>query len=219
MADDELTADQRWALLSLMALDGDASNGQLMEAVGFRLTGKPKTALEDCGLIDSTKVGRYRECHHTLTEKGWEWCDTELSAHGPEGNKPAGRVLYAILRLWRRYLDNANVTLLELAQIATTEREPEPEPESEPVDLAEQIRLVYQKLAERPGDWVSLTSLRQALPPVKRADVDNTLRELNRTSRVFIVPESNRKVLTAADRRAAIRIGGEDSHLIAIEDA
>jgi hypothetical protein len=213
MADDRLTAGQRWALLSLMALDGEASNSQLKEAVGFTLTGAPREALESSGLITSVKIGRYRECHHTLTEEGWAWCDAELSAHWPDDSKPAGRALYAILHLWRRYLDNANVTLLELSQVAAAK------PEPEPVDLADQIQLIYRKLAERPGDWVSLTRLRAELPPVKRADLDHRLRELNRTSRVFIVPEANQKVLTAADRRAAIRIGGEESHLIAIEDA
>lgn len=38
---------------------------------------------------------------------------------------------------------------------------------------------------------------------------------LQRTDRKFVaIPESNQKVLTADQRRAAVRIGGQDNHLI-----
>jgi hypothetical protein len=34
---------------------------------------------------------------------------------------------------------------------------------------------------------------------------------------VHLVPEANRKALTVADHEAAVRIGGEENHLISIE--
>ena len=46
--------------------------------------------------------------------------------------------------------------------------------------------------------------------------VDDALRRLSRDAGVNIVPESNQKMLTDADRRAALHLGGQDTHLLAI---
>jgi hypothetical protein len=218
MPDDKLKDHQRWALLALMALDGEAANPTLKDAVGFTLTGDDRTGLNTEGLVDSTQDGPHRSYRHVLTEEGWAWCQAQLAAQRPEGSKPAERTLYAILQLWHRYLNNSDLTLLEYSQRAATPSH-SPARRDEPVDLAEQIRLVYRKLAQRPGEWVSLTRLRPLLPEATRGDVDDTLQRMNRTAGVHIVPESNQKALSAEDRQAAVRIGSEDSHLIAIEDA
>jgi hypothetical protein len=202
----------------LMALDGEATNGTLQDKVGFTLTGKDRTGLNNRDLVTSTLDGPGRSYRHVLTEDGWAWCEAQLSADRPDGGNPAGRTLYVVLSMLHRYLQNADLTLLEFSQRVTTPPSRNGAPH-ESVDLAEQVRLVYRKLAERPGDWVSLTRLRPLLPQAERADVDDTLRRMNRAPGVHIVPESNQKALSAADRRAAVRIGSEDSHVIAIEDA
>jgi hypothetical protein len=219
MPDDELNAGQRWAMLALMALDGEATNPVLEDEVGFTITGKDRAALNSRDLVTSTLDGPHRSYRHVLTEDGWAWCEAQLSADRPDGSNPAGRTLYAVLHMWHRYLKNADLTLLECSQRAAAPSHSPTMAVGEPVDLTEEIRLVYRKLAERPGDWVSLTRLRPLLPPAERSDVDDTLQRMNRSPGVHIVPESNQKALTAADRRAAVRIGGEDSHIIAIEDA
>lgn len=209
MADDKLNANQRWALFNLMARNGEASNPELKEAVQLTLTGKDRTGLVDLKLIESEKEGR--SFRHSLTEDGWKWLDAELSAQAPDGSNPAGRTMYEILHMVRRLLDNSDTTLIEASQTATAA--------PEPVDLADRIQLAYRKLAERPGAWVNLTDVRAQLPPADRADVDNALIELNRSPRVHVLPAANQKVLTQADREAAVRISGEDKHQIAIEDA
>jgi hypothetical protein len=63
----------------------------------------------------------------------------------------------------------------------------------------------------------SLTRLRTALADTPRAELDAALQTLNRAPGVSLIPEENQKVLTAADRDAAIVIGDHAKHLLAIE--
>jgi hypothetical protein len=79
-----------------------------------------------------------------------------------------------------------------------------------------QIRKAYQELAPGPGAWVKLADIRHVLGGLDRVEVDRTLVVMNRTPEVRIVPESNQKVLSDLDRAAAIQIGNQDKHLIAI---
>lgn len=85
-------------------------------------------------------------------------------------------------------------------------------------DIEQRIRTTYTALAATPHGWVSLGRLRGALADVPRAAMDEGLRRLDLVHGVFLVPEPNKKTLSDAERAAAIRIGGEDKHLIAIED-
>ncbi|MFE5565932.1 hypothetical protein ACFQ68_13180 [Amycolatopsis japonica] len=82
----------------------------------------------------------------------------------------------------------------------------------------EMVRDTIADLAPQPGGWVSLRRLRAALPAVPRETMDAVLREIDRHYGV-IAPEDNQKVLTDADRAAAIRIGGQDKHLVALTRA
>gem|GEM_PF-4038987 len=67
-----------------------------------------------------------------------------------------------------------------------------------------------------PGELVSLADLRPRLAGVARPDVDAALVTLSSAPGVRIIPESNQKTLTAAERAAAVSIGNQDRHLIAI---
>jgi hypothetical protein len=49
--------------------------------------------------------------------------------------------------------------------------------------------------------------------------VDEVLLRMMKTGTVHLAPDSNRKMLTEADHEAAVRIGGENNHLIAIEES
>lgn len=83
-------------------------------------------------------------------------------------------------------------------------------------DLGTRIRRAYAGLAAEPGGWVSLVDLRAALGSVSRAELDAALRQLEREPDTNIVPQSNRKALTQAQHDAAVLIGGQDKHFIAI---
>lgn len=82
--------------------------------------------------------------------------------------------------------------------------------------LDTRLRAAYADLTTEPGAWVSLTRLRAHFPDVDRAALDDALRALARDDDVTLVPEDNQKVLTAADRAAAVRQGCQDKHLISI---
>jgi hypothetical protein len=80
-------------------------------------------------------------------------------------------------------------------------------------------RALHQELTaliRQPGDWVALADLRAALATrgLSREAQDAHLKRLSREGKVHIVPESNRKTLVDRDHAAAIRIGGEDNHLV-----
>ena len=82
------------------------------------------------------------------------------------------------------------------------------------VALTDRIRSAYNLLADRPGQWVSLVDIRLWLQDVPRADLDAALRELACTGQASLAPESNQKALTPEQRAAAVRLGGQDKHLI-----
>jgi transposase-like protein len=113
----------------------------------------------------------------------------KIREHGVTGHKERGRWV---------------ITLLEDAPGAAD-------------DVAAQIRASYERLAARPGAWVSLTELRASVDAPRHL-VDDVLRELERRPDVNLVPESNQKTLTQQDRDAAVVIGGQDKHLLWMGD-
>jgi hypothetical protein len=81
------------------------------------------------------------------------------------------------------------------------------------------------------NEWLGLVDLRPQLVDIPRAQQDEAFRNLSAHglatldahdrrvhARVILAPESDRKTLTEADHEAAIRIGGDDNHLIAIQN-
>jgi hypothetical protein len=51
-----------------------------------------------------------------------------------------------------------------------------------------------------------------------RPAVDEALRRLGRGTGAALAPQEDQKNLTGADRRDAVRIGGQDMHLLMIEN-
>lgn len=86
----------------------------------------------------------------------------------------------------------------------------------QPRSVEGRIASAYEKLARSPGSWVGMADLRRELSGVDRETQDKVLKDLSRTGQAFIVPESNRKALRPEDHAAAIRIGGEDNHILQI---
>jgi hypothetical protein len=62
--------------------------------------------------------------------------------------------------------------------------------------------------------WVSMPQLRAELPDIPRADLDAALIAATRDRDIVITADADERRLTAEDRAAAVRIGGEDHHLI-----
>jgi hypothetical protein len=84
-------------------------------------------------------------------------------------------------------------------------------------DMQAKIREAYDSLSVKKQEWVRVSRLR-ALLGGDRDEQDKALIALMRSGTCILAPDSNRKVLTAADHEAAIRIGTEMKHLIAFDD-
>lgn len=89
--------------------------------------------------------------------------------------------------------------------------------EAAATDASARIRAAYRLIAAEPGEFVRLAALRLELADLPRADVDAALDLMYRGQQINLIPQSNRRELTGTDQIAALRIGGEDKHLISIE--
>jgi hypothetical protein len=92
------------------------------------------------------------------------------------------------------------------------------DPAAREVQIENRIRAAYRELQRRPGDWVALADLREKLAGLDRDDVDRALKALALQPGGHVIPWDNRKVLTRRDHDASVRIGGDDSHAIRLED-
>ncbi len=193
-----LTGTERAVLLVLMAKSGPVANPDLL-ALGPKLDKPSRDKLNDLGLIESYTENR--RIVHELTDKGWRLCRDITAAGPPPRSAGAAKTLYTVLNSLNRYLTSADLSLADVFGQTTDGR----------------IRRAYSDLASRPGGWVSLTDLRAALADVPRAELDDALRALSREPGVNLIPEENQKVLTDADRDAALVIGPGPKHLIAIQ--
>jgi hypothetical protein len=217
---DRLKHKETAAMFTLMVLGREVPNKELEEVVGFTLTGSERTSLNELGYVESDRTGPRRSFVHLLTDSGWAWCEQELAAGGPppqRGQSPLGSALYVLLGGLNGYLQRENKRLFHVFGPATGA--PDAEPAGEEISnapLEERIRVAYRELVREPRGWVGLVDLRPKLG-APAAEVDAVLKKLSSAGKVHLVPEDNRKALTAADHEAAIRIGGEDNHLLSIE--
>lgn len=194
------------ALFALMAAAREVSNTELADLAGFRIHRELREPLNKAGLVTSRTD--HAPHTHKLTDKGWAWCAKELTNHRPPNAGSLGGAFYAVLSALDRFLRKETRSLAEVFA-APSELGPE--------DVEAQIRLAYRKLTAKPRDWVRLVELRPLLNGASKAEVDSVLKQMSRAGEIQLAPDSNRKALTAVDHAAAIRVGGEDKHLMAIE--
>lgn len=207
---DELTGTEQAILLVLMAESRPVPNPEL-ERLGPKLDKPQRDRLNRLGLIETTGT---RPLVHELTDAGWALCRALFGAATPARSSGQGRTMYTLLNALHRYFEQAELVPADVFL-----------PADEPEELTQlpgaapeiQLRTAYSGLAARPGGWVSLLRLRQAVPGLTRPTVDAALINLYQQPGVSLIPEENQKVLTPADREAAVEIGNQDKHLIAIE--
>lgn len=222
MADDDLTPSENALLIVLMAEARAISNPELAERYHVRLIGKRRRKLNRLGFVASERRGS--PYFHYLDDKGWVRAQEALDFDSPREARALGAALAALHgNLRDRVLARTNFTsFTEMfarnggEEQAPPVEQPGPQGPEATSDLKERIRTGYTSLASAPGAWVILTRLRRLFPDVPKADFDQALRELSRASDVNIAPESNQKILTAEDRAAAVRIGRQNKHLLAI---
>jgi hypothetical protein len=195
----------------------EASNTDLREEYGFTIDKKVRDQLVGSGLITARKSKELRGAFvHELTEAGWKQCREELAAETPPGVQKGYRLLFGLARTLDRHLSRSR---LEMADVFVP-GEPTEEPAAPQVsDPEADIRAAYDALVSRPGAWVNLSRLRDALPHLTRDEVDEALLRLNLEPWAYLIPEANQKTLSEADREAAVHVGGEDKHLLSIDHA
>ena len=196
---------ERSVMLVLMALNREVSNKELKDKFKIDMKAPARKRLNGDGLVESRKDGR--SFAHRLTDKGWAWAKTELSQPAPPRSGSTGAALYAVLNALGSGLDRQGLTLVGLFASGATGR----------LTIADQIKAAYRRLAKRSQDWVYLSELRPLLYGATRAEVDSALKDMYRGRSISLTLEEDQKSLTAAQRAAAIRVGVDDLHLIAME--
>ncbi|MGD0557878.1 MAG: hypothetical protein ABSA93_23210 [Streptosporangiaceae bacterium] len=208
MGSAELSAKERAVLFALLAEARKLSNPELEDRIGFRLDGKERRKLEELKLVDRERPGRAFEFE--LSDAGWRWCANELSAGPASRASYLERTLYVILGGLDRYLDRSDQSLADIFRLVNGEP-------SETLDIPARVRAGYQALTQEPGEFVPLVELRASVGEIPRADLDSALDRMYRAQEINLIPESNQQTLTDADRESALRVGGENKHLISIE--
>lgn len=195
------------ALVVLMAEARELSNNDLKELAGFTLTGVENKKLEKLGLVETNRS--HRPYSHTLTDKGWRLARELHLSPPPKGTSGSAiRSIFVVLANVHRSLDR-----LQLSHAEFFKRTAEHADVTEPQVL---VRQAYAGLASSPGAWVSLADLRDSISTLDRAEQDETLAAMARMNDVRIIPVADTKNVTARDRSAALRIGAEENHAIAI---
>lgn len=219
-----LTPNQINALVVLMVEARRLTNVELKELAGFTLTGKDNTKLVDLGLVDTDRT--HRPFAHELTDEGWRVARQLHSSAPPKQGGSTTRSLFVVLSNLHRSLDRLRVSHGDFFKQTGATSEPRQEAPAAaaaaPVSAAQVealVRSAYRDLATAPGAWVGLADVRDQLVDTDRATLDAALRAMVGREDVRIIPVANTKSLTARDRAAAVRIGNEDNHALAIGPA
>jgi hypothetical protein len=222
MTDIQLSLPERATLIALMTIVGEVSNKDLHERYGFTLVGKDRLHLAECGYVSTRKGVELpgRPFVHELTELGWSRARRELAAAPPPRAAKAYRLLYGLANAFDRYMTRTDRTL---ADVFAADEGASPDAAETPVDVVgavdavARIRAAYAGLADKAGAPVRLLPLRERLADLPSTEFDAALLRLIHEPGVFLEPEPKLRSLTDADRKAAVRVGGEVKHLLSIE--
>lgn len=214
VAPEELSGTQQAVLLVLMAEARPVRNPDLAE-LGPELKKPDRDRLVERGLIEITTQRRAMVLE--LTDRGWATCAAIIGAATPARPSSQGKALYTVLRALRRFFDRDDVkpadVFFPLDDLALAGEQ------DVLGDLIEEkVRAAYVRLAAHDGGWVDLVRLRNELSDVTKRELDAALTRMYRIPGVSLVPEENQKTLTVEDHAAAVSIGDQAKHLIAIEN-
>lgn len=203
---------EKTVLFALLLVEGEISTPDLKKRHGVELRKATREALVGAGLIASeTETSPHL---HEITKAGMAKCEEFLATMERPPRAPALLgVVFELLAPMIRYFQQRGISLVNVIRSTVGEVA------GEPLDLESMIRSVYQELSVKPQDWVRLAKLRPKLNGADKDEVDQVLLGMTKTGLVHLAPSSNRKALTDADHVAAIRIGSEDKHLVAIEES
>lgn len=204
----KLTPNQINVLVVLMAEARELDNNELKELAGLALTGADNAKLVKLGFVITDRT--HRPFSHQLDDAGARFVRELHTAEPPKAGGSAARTLFTLLKNVQRGLAQTSAKSYgDFFSRSTTGP-------ASAASLEEQIRAAYRELAKAPGDWVALADLREKLTDVDRDSLDDALRAMLGEEGVRIIPVANTKALQPRDRAAALRIGDEDNHALAI---
>jgi hypothetical protein len=207
---DDLTPTESAILVVLLSENRDIRNPELKEHFGFELKKPSRDKLNRLDLVRTSVDGRVMV--HRLGDAAWDRFREPLNF---EGARPRafGVALGSLLAAVQRDLERNNRSLA--MAFAPELAAPTPRQEAE-VELTDRIREAYAATASAPRAWVSIADIRHKLGDVSRDSLDAAFRLLEQAADVNIVPESNQKTLSKEDRQAAVIIGDQPKHFLAI---
>jgi hypothetical protein len=205
----DLTPVEYAMLILLRNEDRELSNTEMAKLYGVRLVSPLYEKLNADGLVVSeTKSRPYR---HSISSKGRTELADALVAE-PEADGSEKRTFKEQV-LWAAVVAQHNTNQHNTKK--RTDHGTAPAGNGS-VSLDDRIRAAYQVLTDGPGEWVSLTKIRGLFIDVPSTDLDRALTDMLDASDVWLEPEVHRHRIDAKLRDAAVRIGGEDRHKLAI---
>lgn len=201
-------------MLALVHLRGSGTTAAFKVAFDFdKVETTARRSLTEQGLIAIDKS--VRPYVYELTDAGWLATRKLLAEPSPKKvSSRTARILWAIMGDFSAHMDRTGA---ELADLYPPPAAPAPQETQETHDPQEAVHRAYRELVGETTDWVPLRRLREHLGETDRETLDQALTELLASHAIRLIPESNQKTLTQADRDAAIWLGGQYQHLIAIE--
>jgi len=204
----ELTAADYAILILLKAEGRELSNTDMNKLYQVRLVSPAYEKLNAAGyVVSETKHRPYR---HTLTKEGAKLLADPLGIEEDRAEEKEKRSVRE-KQLWAAVVAQQNQIVRLLAKGNGNAKRVE-----EPAELPDRIRAAYAELASAPGKWVNLTALRPLLGDVSKAELDKALRRMLDAPDVRLEPEPFGHRVGAEERAAAVSIGGEDRHKMAI---
>jgi hypothetical protein len=213
MPSDNLTAPESATLIVLMAENRDILNTELVKSYYLRLDRTSRDKLKRLGYIEVGKVGRVM--NFSLTDAGWARC-REPFDFKDSAARFAGATLATLMRAVQQDLERSGRSPAMAFGSDVTSAPDSAAGTGTTTDLLEQIRLAYKTFAAEAGDWVNIADIRETLSSVGRDEMDGALRELEQQRDVNIVPQADENALSERTRRAAVIIGRQHKHFIAI---
>jgi hypothetical protein len=207
MAAELASAD--YAFLIILKAEGrELSNTEMDRLYQVRLVSPAYEKLNAEGFVSSDTTNRpYR---HAITSDGLKLLAGGLSI---DEDRVEGREKRTLRerQLWAAVVAQQN----EIARLRP-KGDRAPAAAGRPAGLDGRIRAAYDGLADGPGEWVDLVALRPLFRDVPRAALDEALVRMLDAPDVRLEPEPFGHRIGAEERDAAVRVGGEDRHKLAI---